>query len=89
MPEGVPDGDTPSSMTILAYDSNVDGMRPGDRVEVVGIYRTQGQKVKKNRNALKAVFNTYVDLISFRIIQEDRFQAAMGDKSTIFSDLEK
>ena len=85
----MPDGDTPSSMTILAYDSNVDGMRPGDRVEVVGIYKTQGQKVKKNRNALKAVFNTYVDLISFRVIQEDRFQAAMGDQSTIFSDGDK
>ena len=73
-------------MTILAYDNNVDGMRPGDRVEVVGIYRTQGQKVKRSRNALKAVFNTYVDLISFRVMQEDRFQAAMGDKTTIFSD---
>jgi DNA replication licensing factor MCM4 len=44
-------------------------MRPGDRVEVIGIYRTQGQKVKRNRNSLKAVFNTYIDLISFSVIQ--------------------
>ena len=73
-------------MTILSYDSNVDGMRPGDRVEVVGIYRTQGQKIKRNKNSLKAVFNTYVDLISYRVIQEDRFQAGLGDKSAIFSD---
>lgn len=86
LPDGVPDGDTPSSMTILAYDNNVDGMRPGDRVEIVGIYRTQGQKVKRGRNALKAVFNTYVDLISFRVIQEDRFQAALGDKGMVFND---
>ena len=64
-------------------------MRPGDRVEVVGIYRAQGQKLKRNKNALKSVFNTYVDLISFRVIQEDRFQAAMGDKTTLFSNSDK
>ena len=56
-------------MTILAYDTNVDGMRPGDRVEIVGIYRAQGQKLKRNQNGIKSVFNTYVDLISFTIIE--------------------
>lgn len=65
----MPEGDTPSSVTIISYDNNVDGMRPGDRVELIGIYRTQGQKVKRNRNTLKSVFNTYIDLISFSIIQ--------------------
>lgn len=86
MPDNVPEGDTPSSVTIISYDNNVDGMRPGDRVEVIGIYRTQGQKVKRNRNSLKSVFNTYIDLISFSVIQEDRYKAALGDKNTVFSD---
>jgi DNA replicative helicase MCM subunit Mcm2 (Cdc46/Mcm family) len=61
-------------------------MRPGDRVEVIGIYRTQGQKVKRNKNSLKAVFNTYIDLISFSVMEEDRYRAVLGDKNTVFSD---
>ena len=56
---------------------------------MIGIYRTQGQKVKRNRNTLKSVFNTYIDLISLSIIQEDRYRAALGDKNTIFSDDDK
>lgn len=76
-------------MTIISYDNNVDGMRPGDRVEVIGIYRTQGQRVKRNRNSLKAVFNTYIDLISFTVLEEDRYRAVLGDKNTVFSDDEK
>lgn len=85
----MPEGDTPSSVTIIAYDNNVDCMRPGDRVEVIGIYRTQGQKVKRNRNNLKSVFNVYVDLISCSVIQEERYKAALGDKNTVFSDDDK
>lgn len=89
LPDNVPEGDTPSSVTIICYDNNVDGMRPGDRVELIGIYRTQGQKVKRNRNNLKSVFNIYIDLISYSIIQEDRFKAMVGDKASFFSDDEK
>lgn len=66
-------------MTIIAYDNNVDGIRPGDRVEVVGIYRTQGVRVRRKRNALRSVFNTYIDLISFEIMEDNRYKAVLGD----------
>lgn len=89
LPECVPDGDTPNSVTIISYDNNVDGIRPGDRVEIVGIYRTNGVKVRKARNNLKSVFNTYVDLISFKIIEDNRYKAVLGDESTVFTDDEK
>lgn len=68
LPEYVPEGETPNSLTIICYDNNVDGIRPGDRVEVVGIYRAQSQKVQKNKLSVKSVFNTYIDLISFRVV---------------------
>jgi DNA replication licensing factor MCM4 len=32
LPEFVTEGETPSSITLIAYDTNVDGFRPGDRV---------------------------------------------------------
>lgn len=56
-------------MTLLGYDSNVDGIRPGDRVEVVGIYRAQSAKIQRSKANVKSVFNTYIDLISFRILE--------------------
>lgn len=68
LPEYVPEGETPHSLTIICYDNNVDGIRPGDRVEVVGIYRAQSTKVQRIKSNLKSVFNTYIDLISFRIL---------------------
>lgn len=56
----------------------MDGIRPGDRVEVVGIYRAQSVKVQRIKTNVKSVFNTYIDLISFRVLEENRFKAEQG-----------
>ena len=87
LPESVPEGETPHSLTIISYDINVDGMRPGDRVEVVGIYRAQPVKVQRIRSNLKSVFNTYIDLISFRVLQENRYRSEFAPQ--VFSDTDK
>ena len=87
MPEYVPEGETPNSLTIISYDSNVDGMRPGDRVELVGIYRSQAAKVQRNKSNVKSVFNTYIDLISFRVLEENRFRSELNPIT--FSDDDK
>ena len=73
-------------MSILCYDNNVNGMRPGDRVEIVGLYRCQGRKVSRSRTTLESVFQTYSDLISFRILEENRFKASLADCKTAFSE---
>lgn len=38
-PEGVPEGEAPQTMQVLVRDDLVDMIKPGDRVEVCGIYR--------------------------------------------------
>lgn len=35
------------------------------------------------------MFNTYIDLISFTVIEEDRYKASTGDKNIVFSDDER
>ena len=89
LPEYVPDGETPHSMTVICYDNNVDGCRPGDRVELVGIYRAQSVKVQRIKTNVKSVFNTYVDLISFRILEENRYRSEETHGKQKFSDEEK
>jgi DNA replication licensing factor MCM4 len=44
-PESVPEGETPQTLQMCAYEDLVDFVKPGDRVEVVGIYRAIGQRV--------------------------------------------
>lgn len=68
LPELVTEGETPSSLTVISYDTNVDGVRPGDRVSLIGIYRAQPSKIDRMKGTVRSVFNTYLDLISFNVI---------------------
>jgi DNA replication licensing factor MCM4 len=49
-------------------------MKPGDRVEIVGVYRAQPLRVQKSRRAIRSVFNTYVDLISTKVTQDNKYK---------------
>jgi hypothetical protein len=56
---------------------------------VVGIHRAQPIKVQKYKNSVKSVFNTYCDLISFKILDDGRFKIDSFNKKLIFNDDEK
>ena len=38
-PESIPDGDTPQTIDVYVFESLVDLCKPGDRVEITGVYR--------------------------------------------------
>ena len=63
-------------------------MRPGDRVEIVGIYRAQSVKIQRIKTNLKSVFNTYIDLISIRMLEENRYKSSLSGQ-LYFNDEEK
>lgn len=44
-PESVPEGETPQTINVCAYEDLVDYVKPGDRVEVVGIYKAMGVRL--------------------------------------------
>lgn len=63
------EGETPSALTAITYDTNVDGFRPGDRIELIGIFRAQSSKIDKHKGTIRTVFNTYLDVISFSLVK--------------------
>ena len=69
-PESVPEGETPCTIHMCSYEDLVDYVKPGDRVEVIGIYKAMGVRVDSSRRTLKNVYRTYVDVISY--IKTDR-----------------
>ncbi|KJE96480.1 minichromosome maintenance complex component 4 [Capsaspora owczarzaki ATCC 30864] len=73
-PEMIPEGQTPYSVLMFAYDDLVDSVQPGDRVEVTGIYRATPMRVNPRQRAQKALFKIHIDVIHFRKTDKRRFQ---------------
>lgn len=58
----------------MAYDEQlVDRVKPGDKVEVVGVYRATGVRKNRNRRTLNTVYNTYIDVVSYQHLSQERY----------------
>lgn len=65
-PDAIPEGETPHTISVYAYDYLVDHVKPGDRVEITGIYKARPVRVSRNRRTMRAVYPTFLDAIHFR-----------------------
>ncbi|KAA8492449.1 DNA replication licensing factor mcm4-B [Porphyridium purpureum] len=74
-PESVPQGETPATVSLLAYDANVDCSKPGDRVEITGILRAVPIRVNPRMRTVRSIFRMYIDLIHVRNIKDTSFLA--------------
>jgi len=83
-PDSVPDGQTPHSVSVCAYDDLVDVCKPGDRVEITGVFRCNQVRINPRQRTVKNIFKTYVDAVHIQKVDKRR----MGiDVSTIEDDL--
>merc|ERR1711865_378425 len=76
-PEHVPEGETPQNVVICCYDDLVDSVRPGDRVEVTGIYRASPVHSMRGFKSLNAVYRTSIDAIA--IVPEQKTRVEIAD----------
>lgn len=83
-PDAIPDGQTPHSVSLCAYDEIVDICKAGDRVEVTGIFRSVPVRLNPRMRAVKTLFKTYVDVV--HISKTDRKRLAQ-DVSTLTDEL--
>ena len=83
LPENIPDGTTPCEVTLILYDDMVDMIRPGDKIEVVGIFRAQPVRASRNKRIYRSIFRSYLDVVSLvavakkdgnRIIDKDELE---------------
>jgi len=78
-PESVPEGETPYTIHLCAYEDLVDDVKPGDRVEVIGIYKAMGVRVDASKRTLKNVYRTYIDVINYVKNDKKRFNTEGAD----------
>jgi len=83
-PEKVPEGETPQSVTICCFDDLVDSVRPGDRVEITGIYKAAAVRPVRSWKTVSSVFRTYVDAID--ITAEKKSRVELDDNGGVFSE---
>ncbi|KAK5117188.1 hypothetical protein LTR85_008956 [Meristemomyces frigidus] len=83
-PDSVPDGQTPHSVSLCAYDELVDVCKAGDRVEITGIFKCNQVRINPRQRSVKNIFKTYVDCLHIQKVDKRR----MGiDPSTIEEEL--
>ena len=69
MPENAPPGQLPRSVEVVVEEDLVDKSKPGDRVQIVGIYRPVGSK---SGNAGSGIYRTLLVGNSIKTIGRNR-----------------
>ncbi|CAN1255957.1 DNA replication licensing factor MCM4 [Linum perenne] len=78
-PDEIPDGGTPHTVSLLMHDKLVDAGKPGDRVEVTGIYRAMSVRVGPTQRTVKSLFKTYIDCLHIKKTDKSRMDAMETD----------
>ncbi|XP_074589393.1 DNA replication licensing factor MCM4 [Curcuma longa] len=75
-PDEIPEGGTPHTVSILMHDKLVDSGKPGDRVEITGIYRAMSVRVGQTQRTVKSTFKTYIDCLHIKKTDKSRLLLA-------------
>ncbi|XP_016473623.1 DNA replication licensing factor MCM4 [Nicotiana tabacum] len=74
-PDEIPEGGTPHTVSLLMHDKLVDAGKPGDRVEVTGIYRAMSVRIGSTQRTVKSLFKTYIDCLHLKKTDKSRMNA--------------
>jgi DNA replication licensing factor MCM4 len=83
-PDSVPDGQTPHSVSLCAYEELVDVCKAGDRIEVTGIFRSNPVRINPRQRTIKNLFKTYIDVLHIQKVDKKRLGI---DVSTVEQEL--
>lgn len=85
-PDAIPEGETPHTISVRTYDALIDVPKPGDRVEITGVFKVESRRVSKNSREISNTYHSYLDAIHFRKTDRTRVSAesSRGDKDSEF-----
>eukprot|EP00960_Hanusia_phi_P012704 371536-Hanusia_phi.AAC.2 len=75
MPENAEVGQLPRSVDVLVTNDLVDAVKPGDRVQVVGVYKPLG-----TGNETSGMFRTVIIGVAVRVLAKETMTTAMTEK---------
>jgi DNA replication licensing factor MCM3 len=78
MPERSPAGQIPRSIDVLLEQDLVDLVKPGDRIQISGVYRSRG----KNAASSSAVFSTLLLANNITLLNKEIAQPTLTEKDT-------
>jgi len=84
-PELVPEGETPQNVVVMCFDNLVDQVRPGDRVEITGIYKAAPHRPVPRLQMCNSVYRTYLDAITIASESKTRMDAPSDEVDMIGS----
>lgn len=61
-------GETPYTVSLFTFDDLVDCVRPGDRLEVTGIFRALPRRLNSHMTTMRSIYKTYVDAVHFKCV---------------------
>ncbi|KAI4375689.1 hypothetical protein MLD38_013530 [Melastoma candidum] len=73
-PDEIPEGGTPHTVSLLMHDKLVDAGKPGDRVEITGVYRAMSIRVTPIHRTVKSLFKTFIDCLHIKKTSKSRMQ---------------
>ena len=83
MPDSIPEGETPHTVLLYAFEELCDTVVPGDRVTITGVFRAIPTRPNPRMRTVKSVFKTYLDVVHFSKEERGRLagegSAAGGD----------
>lgn len=83
LPDEMPEGETPQTIQAYVSDDMFDTLRPGDRCDIIGVYKAQGVRVHSTWSNVKVDFRTYFDVIGSTVHQTDTRSRDTGEEEFI------
>ena len=75
LPEKIPDGTTPMTLTIVSKDDLVDKLVPGDKITIVGVLKAVPVKINPIIKKAKSSFRIYIELLNVENYQQKEVTA--------------
>lgn len=73
-------------MSMCVYDDLMDVTKPGDRVEITGIFRSVPVRVNGRQRAIKNLFKTFVDIVHVKRVDVRRVGKEHLEGDSVFKE---